>query len=299
MKKQILFTFVVLFIVVLAFFGYRNLNKKEKVNPIDNVMSSYKNYKFHNIEKNDLFKLKDLVIKYDMTKESSVIKYNDKSISAYLIDDYLHLMVNDIDYKYPDIGEVDRLMFYKYCSCNEECYRLVILTEEGNIYYLEFSDDINFEDPNIFKKIESDYIYKNIGYVNDLNVNSKCGVNGLVLVDDADNTHIYDNKLNIYEQTYSTFLKNNDHILYIYPDGIINLDSFDKINNRFSEIYTIDNAFYLVSVDSKIYKLTLDNNLSLVSNKTISKIGIYNKNTIIIIFNDATAKKINVNSVFR
>ena len=61
----------------------------------------------------------------------------------------------------------------------------------------------------------------------------------------------------------------------------------------------IDNAFYLIGVDSKIYKLTLDNNMSLVSNKTISKIGVDNKNTIIIIFNDATAKKINVNSVLR
>ena len=70
MKKQIIFTFVVLFVVVLSFFGYRNLNKKEEVNSIDNVMASYKNYKFHNIEKNDLFKLKDLAIKYDMTKES-------------------------------------------------------------------------------------------------------------------------------------------------------------------------------------------------------------------------------------
>ena len=299
MKRQIILVICFLILISGIYYGYNRFINKNELSPIDKVIMSYKSYKFRDLENDDnLFELKKYTVKYDMTKESSVIKLNDKSISAYLIDDILHIMMDDIDYKYPDLGEVDRLMFYKWCNCNNNCYKLIILTEEGKVYYLDLNDSIDFEDPSVFKLLESDMSYKNIGYVENLNIDSDCNINGLVLTDEYDNEIIYDNNLEIFEQSYYTFLKNDDHILYVYPEGYISLDNHNKIDLRFKEIMVSNESFYLIGVDSKLYVIDYNNNLKKKSNKVVSKIG-SNKGESIIIYSDATAIKINVKSVLK
>ncbi len=299
MKKQILFTIIFLTIVLAFIVGYLKINQKEMIDPIENVTLSYKNYKFHEINKNNLvFKPKELKVKYDMTKESSVIKMDGKSISAYLIDDYLHIMVDDIDYKYPDLGEIDRLMFSKWCDCNTDCYRLFILTDEGEVLYINLNNSIDFENPDIFNKFESTLKYKNIGYVDNLNIDSECGINGIALIDESGSETIYDNNLNRYEQTYYTFIKNNNHTLYIYPDGYVSLDTNDKSKSRFKEILVSDKEYYLIGVDYYLYSLDYNNQLNKKSNKKIVKIG-RNKNDAIVVFEDATAIKLSVKSMLK
>ena len=300
MKRQIIFTFIFLIVVLGGFLGYKELTKKNNVDPIENAVASYKNYKFHDLKiSDDLFKIDDLKVSYDMTKESSAVKINDISISAYLIDDIVHIMVKDVDYKYPDLGEIDRLMFYKYCNCNNECYRLVVLTEEGTMYYVDLSNSIDYNDPSIFKKIESVFKFKNIGYTNDLLIDNECGVNGLVAITDDDKEIIFDNAVHVFNQAYYTYLKLKDNILYVFPGGFVSLNGFNMTTNKFIEIYTSFNSFYLVGTDSKLYELDLNNNLIKLSDKTITKIGYNKKDEIIILFSDATAKKLRVSNVLK
>ena len=300
MKKQLIIVLLSLIIILGCFTWYSLSSKKEEIDPIEQIELSYKNFEFKNLneKKDNLFKLDEYKINYDMSKESTVVKINNNSISAYLIDDILHIMTSsNIDYKYPDLGEINRLMFYKWCNCNRSCYKLIILTEAGDIYYIDLSDDINFDDPTIFKKLESNLKFKNIGYVNNLKIDDTCGINGLGLLCDNNETVIYDNEFNIFKQEYFDYLKLNDHILYVYPTGIISLDNYEKHINSFSHIYVSNDLFYLVGIDSYLYKLELDNTLTKVSNKKISKIGYDKKNTIIVIYSDATAKKINISGI--
>ena len=278
---------------------YKKLNQKEIIDPIEKVVLSYKNYEFHDIKTSD-FKIDEYTINYDMTKESSVVKVNDESISAYLIDDILHIMTSsNIDYKYPDLGEIDRLMFYKYCNCKNDCYRLVLLTEEGTLYYLNLNENIDFESPDIFKKLESEYKFTNIGYVENVNIDSTCGINSLVAITN-DNAIYFDDSLNEFKQDYYSFIKLNDSTLYVYPNGGIKLSDLEGINIpiKVSEVYTND-SYLLVGRDSYLYKLDIDGKYKKIMNKKITKIGYNGKDKIIVIFNDASAKSFSVNDMLK
>ena len=298
MKKKIIVLIFFLLIFIGTYIGYKNINKKENIDPIDKAMLSYKNYEFHDIKQND-FKMNKYEVNYDMTKESSVVKVGNLSISAYLVDDILHIMTSsNIDYKYPDLGEIDRLMFYKYCNCENDCYRLVLLTEEGTIYYLNLDEDIDFEKTDIFKKIESNYIFTNIGYANNINIDNSCGVNSLVTK--TDNLEIYfDDSLNEFKQDYYSFIKLNDTTLYIYPDGSIKLFNQEEIDVpiKISEVY-ISDIYLLVGKDKYLYELKLNGEYKKIMNKKISKIG-YNNDKIIVIFEDATAKRFDIKNMLK
>ena len=298
MKKKIIVLIFFLLIFIGTYIGYKNINKKENIDPIDKAMLSYKNYEFHDIKQND-FKMNKYEVNYDMTKESSVVKVGNLSISAYLVDDILHIRTSsNIVYKYPDLGEIDRLMFYKYCNCENDCYRLVLLTEEGTIYYLNLDEDIDFEKTDIFKKIESNYIFTNIGYANNINIDNSCGVNSLVTK--TDNLEIYfDDSLNEFKQDYYSFIKLNDTTLYIYPDGSIKLFNQEEIDVpiKISEVY-ISDIYLLVGKDKYLYELKLNGEYKKIMNKKISKIG-YNNDKIIVIFEDATAKRFDIKNMLK
>lgn len=298
MKKKIIIVILFFLISVGTYIGYITVNKKENIDPIDKAIASYKNYDFHDINQNG-FKTIKYDVNYDMTKESSAIKINDLSISAYLVDDILHIMTSsNIDYKYPDLGEIDRLMFYKYCNCKNDCYRLVLLTEEGTLYYLDLYDNVDFENPDIFKKLDTNYKFVNIGYANNINIDNSCGVNSLVAITN-DKEIYFDDSLNEFKQDYYSFIKLNDTILYVYSSGSVKLYNQEEIDIpiKISEVYA-SYAYILVGRDKYLYELDFDGKYRKLMNKKISKIG-YKKDKIIIIFDDATAKRFDITDMLK
>ena len=306
MNKKIIALLLAVLIILGLFIGYNALNNKGKTNPIDEITSAYKNYDFYDIKNydGDIFKLENPVVNYSNTKNSLVIKTNNDTLSVYLIDDLLHIMtLNNVDYKYDTIGEVERMMSYNYCEC-KECIRLVILNSEGNLYYLDVDENINYNNKNIFKKVESDNYYVNIGYIENLNVNDECGVNGLASVTNDNNLVIYDNNMNEFKQDYYSFISNSASTLYIYPDGSLLLNKDDveyNLNIKASNIFVSDDFYYAISIDGYLYQIDLNGNSKKVNSNKIVKIGIHKKDDkidkLIVIYNNASAKNYNVQDI--
>ena len=299
MKKVI--AFIVVAIIIVA--GIVFFNKKKEVknsSPIDDLVTTYSNYTFKDISNTIDMTIPEYEIKYDLTNERLSGTLNDMTIVAYLIDDYLHIMINDIDYNFSYLGEVDRIMMYKYCNCNDDCIKIVALTEEGTIYALDIpkymSEHVTFE------PIASSIKFTNIGYVGELNYPDICGINGLAATN-SEKTVIFNDKLEVFNQDYYSYIGNQERTLYVYPDGSIKLYDNDVFNNiddiKIKEAFLgSDDLYYVIGTDDYLYKIE-NYEAKKINNTKVVKIGARTKDdavlSIIVIFEDATAKKFDLN----
>ena len=271
MKKIVIFV-VGLLILLIGFLTYKNISKKEDN---VNVLDSYTDYKFHTISnyKKDLFKIDEYEIDTSLNTESLDITINDNTINMFLLDDYIHIMSEGIDYKYENLGEIQSMMKFKTCNCNDYCIKIIILTEDGTLYYLNPEDISNLNDVNIFKKIEITNKINNIGFISNLNVLSSCGENALALITDEKNI-ILNGNLEEVQIDYYTYIGNEEKALYIYPDGSIKLydGEYHDFDIKIEEAFVSKNIYYLVDSNKYLYKLE-NNELTKTSSKKVSKIG--------------------------
>ncbi len=303
MNKKIIALLLAVLIILGSFIGYKALNNKGKTNPIDKITSAYKNYDFYDIKNydGDIFKLENPVVNYSNTKNSLVIKTNNDTLSVYLIDDLLHIMTsNGVDYKYEVIGEVERIMSYNYCGC-KECTRLVVLNSKGNIYYLDVDENIDYNNKNLFKKVESDNYYVNIGYIENLNVNDECGVNGLASVTNDNDLVIYDNYMHEFKQDYYDFISNSNSSIYIYQDGSLRLNE-NKLDIKASNIFVSNDFYYAISNDGYLYEINLnDDIIKKVNSNRVVKMGIHKKDNkidkLIVVYSNASAKSYAIQNI--
>ncbi len=285
MKKIVPFI-IIIFISILLFVLFNN---KKQTYPIESIMSSYSNYKFHDINVTKKFKIEEYEALYNNTNKTLTLNYKDKLLVFKIVENRLHYINDDIDYKLDNLGEVDRIMQYKPNNC-EENVRIVVLTKEGKIKYFDLAALFDSKYDYTFNEIESNDFYTNIGYVENLNKPSMCTVNGIITTTYDDTVKIYDDNMKIFTQDYYTYLKNDKEVIYIYPDGTISSGDI-KVN----EAFVSDNIFYFVDNKSNLYKYT--DKLVKVNNKKILKIG-YRENSgeslmkesALIIFEDASAK---------
>ena len=269
--KKIVILIVGLLILLIGFLTYKNISKKDN----DNVLDSYTDYKFHTISnyKKDLFKIDEYEIDTSLNTESLDITINDNTINMFLLDDYIHIMSEGIDYKYENLGEIQSMMKFKTCNCNDDCIKIIILTEDGTLYYLNPEDISNLNDVNIFKKIEITNKINNIGFISNLNVLSSCGENALALITDEKNI-ILNGNLEEVQIDYYTYIGNEEKALYIYPDGSIKLydGEYHDFDIKIEEAFVSKNIYYLVDSNKYLYKLE-NNELTKTSSKKVSKIG--------------------------
>lgn len=308
MKKIML---AILVIVVLGIGGFIWMNgaKKDKIDPIDEIISSYKNYEFHDIKTyqkgEDIFNITEDIINYDKTSETLQIELdNNELFTVRLIDDILHIVYKDIDYKYEKIGEIDRLMNFKSCNCNDLCIKIIALNEEGKVYYIDLYDSLDkLDDENLFKLIDIDFTFTNVGYINNLLKPNTCGENGIALTTYDNQTIILDSQLNYFNQDYYTYIGDENQALYVYPDGTIKIyiddiaKEIDDIN--VTEAFKSDENYYVVDNNGYLYEI--DNmNIKKISNSKVVKIGYRtreeNVDSAIIIYEDASAKTYKVDT---
>ena len=160
---------------------------------------------------------------------------------------------------------------------------------------------------NIFKLIDLDYNFNNIGYINNLLVPNACGINGLALTTDENETIVLDDNLNYFNQDYYTFIGNDEYALYVYPSGSIKIykeNEFNTIKNiNVIEAFMSDDKYYVVDNNRYLYQIDSTLKPKKMNQSKVLKIGYRTKNDVIdgaiIIFDDATARtfKVNIDSI--
>ena len=309
--KKIMLVMLVIIVLGIGGFIWMSGNKENKVDPIEEIVTSYKNYEIHDIKtykKNSIkFEILEDIINYDMTSETLQIELNDNELfTVRLIDDILHIVYKDIDHKYQVVGEVDRVMKFKSCNCDETCIKILILTEEGKVYYIDLYDSLDkLDDENIIKQVDINFTFTNMGYVNNLLIPNTCGANGVALVTYDNQIMMLDDELNYFKQDYYTYIGNEEEALYVYPDGTIKIKNNDILQDiediNVTEAFKSSDKYYVVDNSGYLYEISATNKKKISDTKVV-KIGYRTReetiDSAIVIFEDASAKtyKVDTNS---
>ena len=299
--KRIFIGLIVFIITLIGIVIFKNNFTKEKTDPIEDIMTLYNNYTFHDIKTNtkngNIFQIEENEVNYDLTGDTLKIELSDNSILVVrLIESILHIVYNNIDYTYTNLGKVDKIMRYDGCNCDTKCTKVIALTKEGTLYYIDLDNDLsNLSDKNLFKQIDSEYLFSNIGYTNNLLIPNACGINGIVATTGESNI-ILDNNFLVFNQDYYSFIGDEDKALYIYPDGsikIYNNGVMSDIDLKITEAFLSEGVYYVIDINGYLYKIE-DEKVSIISNQKIIKIGYKEKDDVttgaILIYEDATAK---------
>lgn len=289
-KKIIILTFIMILIVGIVIFIENN--KKEKISDIEQIIKSYPNFTFENINYDNNFIQTSYQIRYTYSNTNVKMNINGQNLIVSVVNGQLHFLYNNIDHINNEITDAIKIMEYKSCNCNEECKYIVILTNSGYVYYANIYNSINDLDNISLTKLDVNELVLDLGYVDNLDKISECGVNGIGLKTKIDEIIIDDEFKNFIQEYYRSIGS-----LYIYTDGLMKDKDLNNLNQKIILIFMIDDSYYFIAKNGILY--TMDSNLlkKQLSEKKVVKIGYREKNDIleiILIFEDATAKKFEI-----